>query len=295
MPLSFSLAIGVVTKGRPQTLISMLRHLQKQTRPPNHIMVCAPSLDDVVGADAFANAEFMVGPAGIARQRNVILEACAGFDAVLFIDDDFFPAPRYLEAIVAAFEAAEDTVVTTGLVLADGARGPGLSEDAALQTIAADEYDGAWPGTVPAWNGYGCNMGLRLGPVRAHGLRFDERLPLYGWYEDIDFTRRLAQYGNVVRVMAARGVHLGVKSGRVSGIRLGYSQVANPVYLARKGTYPWGHALSSIARNMAANAVFSIWQEPYVHRRGRMVGNLIALSDILRGRISPERILQLAR
>ena len=69
-------------------------------------------------------------------------------------------------------------------------------------------------------------------------LRFDERLVLYGWQEDIDFTSQLRQRGRVVCVSNIRGVHLGLKAGRVSGERFGYSQVVNPVYLIRKGTVP---------------------------------------------------------
>jgi hypothetical protein len=47
-------------------------------------------------------------------------------------------------------------------------------------------------------------------------------------------SRRLAVFGTVVRITSARGVHLGAKLGRGSGVRLGYSQVANPLYVAHK-------------------------------------------------------------
>ena len=80
-------------------------------------------------------------------------------------------------------------------------------------------------------------MSVRLDLARRHRLTFDEQLPLYGWLEDVDFSRRVAGYGRVVKVSAARGVHLGVKAARQRGVQLGYSQVANPVYLMRKGTY----------------------------------------------------------
>jgi hypothetical protein len=43
-------------------------------------------------------------------------------------------------------------------------------------------------------------------------LRFDERLVLYGWQEDSDFTCQLRSRGRVVGVNAIRGVHLGLKS-----------------------------------------------------------------------------------
>jgi GT2 family glycosyltransferase len=128
---------------------------------------------------------------------------------------------------------------------------------------------------LPTFSGYGCNMAVRLAPVREHRIRFDERLPLYGWQEDVDLSRRLAQFGAVVRMEAARGVHLGAKSGRGSGVRLGYSQVANPIYLARKRMgYPLRRAVNHIARNLLSNIVRSTWPESYVDRRGRLRGNL---------------------
>jgi GT2 family glycosyltransferase len=136
-------------------------------------------------------------------------------------------------------------------------------------------------------------MALRLGPLRAHALRFDEALPLYAWYEDIDLTRRLGAHGAILRLAGARGVHLGTKSGRVAQARLGYSQVANAIYLARKGSYPWGHALPSAARHLAMNAARSLAPEPHVDRRGRLRGNLIALADLLRGRMHPMRVMEL--
>jgi hypothetical protein len=69
--------------------------------------------------------------------------------------------------------------------------------------------------------------------------------------------------------------------------------VANSVYLARKGTYPWSHALPSLLRHTLKNAVRSPWPEPWADRFGRLRGNLLALADWARGRLSPGRILEL--
>jgi hypothetical protein len=135
---------------------------------------------------------------------------------------------------------------------------------------------------------------VRLAPLREHGLRFDERLPLYGWQEDVDLSRQLAGFGDIMQLGGARGVHLGTKLGRGSGMKLGYSQVANPIYLSSKRRgYPLGRAISHIASNMAMNAVRSVWSEPYVDRRGRLRGNARALCDLVAGRMLPERILDL--
>jgi succinoglycan biosynthesis transport protein ExoP len=86
-------------------------------------------------------------------------------------------------------------------------------------------------------------------------------------------------------------VHLGTKSGRQSGLRLGYSQIANPVYLVRKGSFAWCRAIRQIARNVAMNIAFSWRPEPYVDRRGRLRGNVIAIKDLARGQLHPLRIL----
>jgi hypothetical protein len=124
-------------------------------------------------------------------------------------------------------------------------------------------------------------------------IRFDERLALYGWQEDIDFTASLRAKGRIMGMNTLYGVHLGSKGGRVSGVRFGYSQLINPVYLVRKGTMPPRFAFNLIWRNIAANLAKSVWPEPYIDRRGRLKGNLLAVMHLARGRIEPEYILKL--
>jgi GT2 family glycosyltransferase len=270
-----------------------LRELGLQSRPADRIIVSHVTETDICGAIGLPRVEFVTGAAGLPRQRNAILVAVDDCDVVLMIDDDFLPERHYVAATLGIFATATNVVVTTGRVLADGARGPGLGMAAAREILARAGDDGPRSDIEPTFSGYGCNMALRLEVVRAHALRFDERLPLYGWYEDIDFCRRLGRHGEIVQVAAARGVHLGVKGGRTSGRRLGYSQVVNPLYLWRKGTYPLGHALRSVGRHLLINGARSLWPEAWVDRRGRLIGNSLALVDILRGRARPERILDL--
>ena len=138
---------------------------------------------------------------------------------------------------------------------------------------------------------YGCNMAFRVVDIAGH--RFDERLPLYGWQEDTDFSRRVARGRPILRLHGLRGVHLGVKRGRVSGVRFGYSQIVNPLYLVRKGTGTGRWAANLIGRNVLANAALSLRPEPEVDRFGRLKGNLIAAGHLLRGRCDPEFILRL--
>ena len=284
------LSVGFATCGRPDTLLTAIRLVLQQTCPPDFVYVCYTKPDDITGTSSGGRVVCLLSEAGLPRQRNVILDAAGVCDVLVFFDDDFFAAPTYLAEVARVMAAHADVVAATGLPFADGARGPGIASADALAMIAAAEA----PSTAfePAPHAYGCNMAIRLATARAHGLRFDERLPLYGWSEDMDFTHRIGRFGRIVKLHGARGVHLGAKSGRSSGRRLGYSQVANPLYLRAKGSYTWRRALGSVGRNLAANTARAVWSEPWVDRRGRLLGNLLGFVDLARGRLDPERVLE---
>jgi GT2 family glycosyltransferase len=136
-------------------------------------------------------------------------------------------------------------------------------------------------------------MAVRMDAVRRFGVMFDETLPLYGWWEDVDFSRLLAPYGRILKSARMRGVHMGSKAGRTPGRRLGYAQVINIVYMMKKGSVSLPVGGVRIARNVVANMVRQLSPEPWVDRRGRFHGNLMALSDSMRGRVDPQHILQL--
>lgn len=177
----------------------------------------------------------------------------------------------------------------SGTPIADGINGPGLTPQEARQLI--DAAAPAVAGALPADYGtYGCNMVFRLAPVRDHQLAFDEALPMYGWQEDIDFSRQLAPWGRIVRAEGLAGVHLGAKRGRTSGVRFGYSQVANPVYLMRKGTVSLSFGGKTMLKNVAANLLRAFQPEPHVDRSGRLKGNALAAWDFVRGALHPGRI-----
>jgi GT2 family glycosyltransferase len=291
--MTLRLAVGIATRNRPATLAETIAELTRQTRAPDAILVCHVGPEDVDDLPATRpDITFLTTTAGLPRQRNAILDA-ADADLLLFLDDDFLAAPAYLAVLEAVMLAHPDCVVATGTVIVDGAKGPGISVEEGRALLAADTSPSNPLAVAPHFNGYGCNMAVRMRVVRERGIRVDEALPLYAWYEDIDFTRALGRHGTILRLAGARGVHLGVKQARTPGLRLGYSQVANPVYLARKGTFPWSHAIPSAARHTLINAVRSLAPEPYVDRFGRFRGNLRALWDLLRGRAAPGRVLEL--
>lgn len=286
-----SIAVGLATAGRPELLKFSIQVLQNQSRPPDAVLVCAPTDADVgMLPRDLEGLRVSLGPRGLTQQRNEILRHASQFDVIVFFDDDFLCDRSYIAVIEEVFAGHPDVVMSTGSLIADGILGPGIAVEDALAALDALSSTELRSGTLTdVYSGYGCNMAVRLEPVRANELSFDERLPLYGWLEDLDFSRQIAPFGRVVHLADAYGVHLGIKSGRQPGICLGYSQVANPIYLCRKGTCSWRTALGLMSRNMAANLVKSFWSEPHIDRFGRLSGNLKALYDLALRRLDPLR------
>ena len=185
-------------------------------------------------------------------------------------------------------------VAASGRVLADGFRSAGIGFAEADALVAA--YESEAPRDVAVFDqvgAYGCNMIIRSNA--RPDARFDENLPLFGWLEDLDYSSPFAKVGRIVETNQCVGVHLGVKSGRTSGVLLGYSQIANPLYLAAKGTMGRDRARRMAIRNVLANLLRSVAPERYIDRRGRLKGNLAAMSDLIRGRCHPTRVLDLAK
>ena len=286
-------AVAVPTTGRAGIVKETLRRLERQTRAPDLLVIVGADPADVAGLSDIPGVEIGFAERGLCRQRNRAIELVGDrADVVVFFDDDFVAAETYLERVDQLFSQNPDIAAATGFIVADGISSSGISLEAADALIAQYEQSGAAGDHIEDRGGlYGCNMSIRLSA--AQGVVFDVNLPLYGWQEDIDFTRQLMSRGRVVYTDAFAGVHLGVKSGRTSGKRLGYSQIANPAYLLRKGSMPASMAFRLASRNVAANLIKSLRPEPYVDRRGRLLGNLIGLQDLLLGKADPTRILRL--
>jgi GT2 family glycosyltransferase len=217
------------------------------------------------------------------------MDALDDLDVVAFFDDDAVLAPDYLACAVAFLRRYPDVQGITGRVLLDGATTGEISREDAATALATTL---AAPGWRPTRELYGCNFVARLPAARR--LRFDERLPLYSWLEDHDFARRLRRLGGLAEVEDCLMVHRAAASGgRSSHARLGYSQVMNPIYLARKGSFSAWLAAQQIFRPVAKNLAWSTTGSATGWRRERLRGNALAARDAIRGRITPERIVDL--
>jgi hypothetical protein len=239
--------------------------------------------------------------AGAARQRNFALESLERDGAlddptalVAFFDDDFRPDPLWFSNACIAF-ADQDIVAITGTLLADGVVSGEISEAQAETMLDlqgrgdSDRYNPEHPDLRHMVDLYGCNMMVRATALKA--IRFDEALPLYSWLEDLDLQAQLVRRGRTAGVSTCNGVHLGTRGGRTSGVRFGYSQIANPVYLAGKGSMSGGKMLRFAMRALASNIVFSMKLGADIDYFGRLKGNCKALVDVVTGRVHPSRIL----
>ncbi|WP_321840528.1 glycosyltransferase family 2 protein [Paraburkholderia bannensis] len=304
----------VATKGRPAETATLLDYLYDQEARPHGVYVVGASAADLPEVEghpllACADVKLLIARgSGLTTQRNAGIDALLKFVGagrhgeatgepwfVSFFDDDFRPHRHWLKACQALFEENPDVIGMTGQVLADGVKDGGLNEDEARAYLAGElppqEHWASGAQRRELGCAYGCNMAFVDRVMR--DCRFDEALPLYGWQEDYDFTVRARAHGTAVYEPTCLGVHMGVKSGRTSGVRLGYSQIANPIYLARKHTMHPRRACSFISRHLCSNLYHSVRGNGLFDYRGRLKGNVLAFVDIVKGIIHPQRILEL--
>lgn len=300
--------VVVATRNRAQALQQLLTALSAQTCTPSSVTIVGVSDTDVTGVASHAFRErtrldVLLAPApGLCAQRNHGLrhvraarEPSAGPFFVAFFDDDYRPAQDWLERCRATFAERPDVAGVTGCVLADGVHGHSVTEEEALaylkRELPARPHWAAGDAARELSSLYGCNMAFR--DVVIESCNFDENLPLYGWQEDRDFTARAKSFGKMIYTPDCCGVHLGTRSGRVSGVRFGYSQIANPLYLWRKGTMESATCLRFVARHLVANSVRTLQRSELNDYSGRLRGNALALRDIVRGTCHPTKILSL--
>ena len=275
-----------------ETVLSILR----QKLAPARILISVPGPEHVYRRTLqLPKVESVLAPLGLSAQRNAAIRQLDGDDdLVAFFDDDVELAPDYLLQAAQAFAANLSLCLLTGEVLSDGVRRGGLGRQVARAAIClAPPSSGARPDALqPVASAYGCNMVVRCSALSR--VRFDERLPLYGWLEDRDFSHWCKHLGDVARCSACRMVHLGVSTGRLSGRRYGFSQIMNSFYLLQKGSVSTGEMLVSYwGKPIAANLVGSLMPAGHIDRRGRLVGNLTALWHLARARVEPEYVLSM--
>jgi GT2 family glycosyltransferase len=291
------LVVAIAAANRPGILAETVRGLALQDRLPDLLILSLGALDDIgdlVPERLPFPVDILVGTKGAAVQRNRIFELLRPGDIALLIDDDFLMAPDFLERMQAVFARDPGIVLATGMVLAKRIRKRGFDHRQGRALLAERALLPPEDSVSDVFAGRHSNMALRASVVLQRRVRFDEGLPLHGWLDNVDFSRRLAPFGKLVRVGAMRGVRLGGGTARASGVVFGYSQIANPVYLVRKGSIGRRFAAGLMLRDFAENLLGVVARAPRADFRGRVRGNVLAFVDMIRGRASPGRIVDLA-
>lgn len=291
-PSEPSVAVAVASLGRPELVTQMKALMDAQTSRPDMLLFSVVSEADwPAGMEQTERLRVITGSKGLCAQRNNALAWLGDrYDVIAFYDDDFVPSRFSIERIREFFSLHPEVAGATGNVLKDGINSAGITFEEAQDILRQHEARNfSPPCIVMGLHGlYGCNMAYRTSAIGA--TRFDERLKLYAWQEDIDFAASVGRRGRIVKTFAFAGVHQGVKVGRTPGLRLGYSQIINPSYLVRKGTMRRTFAAKLMVRNFLANHIRLARPEPWADRLGRAKGNWIGIFDLLRGRLTPERI-----
>ena len=299
----------VATKGRAKETYILLDYLAKQTLAASFIYLVGSEQKDVEGLEqhplfAAGKTAVLLSPAGLTIQRNaglitltpLVKELPPQDWFVTFFDDDFRPAPNWLENAAKALQQDSTVVGITGNVLADG-----VNTEFGIAELDAPQYINGTKPPETHWSSaaqkkhldglYGCNMCYR-GTV-ASGERFDEHLPMYGWQEDWDYSSRARKFGSLILEPSCRGVHLGVSSGRTSGVRFGYSQISNPIFLLKKGSMSWSKAALLMSKNIASNMLKTLLMVRDKDFPGRLRGNLLAFLHLLTGKLDPLHVLKI--
>jgi glycosyltransferase involved in cell wall biosynthesis len=295
-----NISVVICSVNRAAILHETVLSIGQQIYQPAEILIVSPAKEHVLGETLeIPGVRFILSPLGLPVQRNVgldqVREEC---DLIAFFDDDIELSKSYLQEITKLFSANESILIASGRLLEDGGRGAIISRQQAHNLCA--EYDSvttdadAVPRYSSSNSAYGCNMVVRY--VAAKKVRFDEGLPLYAWLEDRDYSHRITKSLHPpVEFEDAVAVHLGARSGRIGGVRMGFSEIVNPIYLWRKNrTFTLRYILVQYwTRCIAGNILGILSHDVEYDRVGLLKGNLIGLQHVLCGSCNPAHITEL--
>ncbi len=296
-----SLAVVIATHGRKGTVADTIRSIALLNAIPQIVIVVGSAQDDlpeIKEVQPFELDLIVSTVTGLTQQRNLGIKRLNNtVEYVSFLDDDIELHPNYFLEVCKVFESDRKIAGFSGAVIANGnierIRAREMLDQLSIhpQMPFFGFYPNQWPGF------YGCNMNIRSDILQIE--RFDESLPLYGLGEDCEMGFRLSRHGKVGGSSRCPAIHLGVKSGRISELGLGYAQIINYIYFTRKGI---GFPKISTYFNVLIkypSANFFLWLLPNfekrknVDRKGRFFGNIFAIKDLLLGKVDPMNLLKI--
>ena len=295
MPAPPKLAFVVATKDRPDELRRMWRSLDRQTRPPDEVVIVdaseRPVSPDGFGPSSIALTYIRADRPSAAGQRNRGLETVSpDMDLIGFLDDDAVLEEDAVDAMLRFWEEADDAVGGAAFNLVNHppvdleplkrsrlaeslglyARRPGAVAPSGFQTMIGNVERT----TGTDWLSSGASV-WRREVFRAH--RFDEWYRGYSYLEDLDFSYRVAKTFKLAVVAGARYRHLPAAGGRGSGYTFGLREALNRIHFVR------GNPKLSIARCRMALALRMLMSVTLAAKTadpaflGRALGNAVGL------------------
>jgi GT2 family glycosyltransferase len=221
-------SVIIASRGRSGILTETLKSIWKQQLPPDEVIVSVVSEMDIPPSTDNAGVRVIFGGSGLCIQRNSgMLALDSKSELVSFLDDDLELAPDYFAQIRSFFSENPLAIGANGNILLDGCSRQAAEE--ILQKKSTIQQDGALSALKSL---YGCNMHFRRQAIGEE--KFDERLSLYGWLEDYDFSTRVGRKGGLYWIPQAKLCHLKEASGRMNNRKFGFAQIMNPYYLYKK-------------------------------------------------------------
>lgn len=276
-------SVIIASRGRSEILKETLESIWNQDDTPDEVIISVVEKSDLPISFTSKHVIVLFGSAGLCAQRNLGLKSInSQCNLVSFLDDDLELAPGYFSEVRSAFSKGSAIAGANGNILNEG-----CSREYA-RGILCHAHDRQEIKSMQSLKSlYGCNMHFRK--EYAIKEQFDERLLLYAWLEDYDYSSRISKHGPLFFIPTAKLCHLKEPSGRMDNKKFGFAQIMNPFYIHRKGLlkineYIKIHFLKVILSNSlktmkAESAGFA-----------RLSGNMIALRLILKGKILPEYI-----
>lgn len=274
---------------RPQMLHESVLSVVKQS-VPSRILVSVPGKEHVSPETlALPGVELVLSPRGLCAQRNTALRQIADRDTVIFFfDDDVEVERRYVEEMLLLFEQRPTVSLASGINVGLGAPAGTLTRDTAKSLIQSKLAQSPETGIIPVRSVIGCKMCFRGSLMGS--VQFDERLPLYAYMEDFDFSLQCKKHGELVLNRACLMVHIETAEGRMGSRRRGFSEIVNPFYIYKKkiGAGFTRTIVGSLRRTLRSARGYA---DP--GGRDQLRGNLIGWTKVITGRVDPEYMLKL--
>jgi GT2 family glycosyltransferase len=298
--------VVIVTLERPECVRRCLEALASQGQQPEQVIVVDASRDGRTQAvvDTFPDVVYLQNTRGVGSMtdsRNIALASALG-DVVAFLDDDAFPHPNWLEALLAAYDAP-DVGAAGGRVLGGRLADQEADPLPAIGTILpngeiAAGFDADPRSVVDVEHVMGCNMSFRREVLaRLGGFRDD--FGLRGLREETDACLRVRRLGYRIRFAPAAAVdHLGAPqaAGARNDVRYTYAAKRNHVILLVRNFGPRSplvrryllHAFANVGID-ALRRLAGAFVRPAAAAAGLAVGLVRGLAFVCRHGLDPVR------